>query len=311
MNITALKQVATQNLHKGLHVTKHFSPELLTGVGVIGVVAAAVLASRATLKLEPTLNKTREAVDYAKSSKADAEALTDEDSIVVTKTYSKDLTRAYFHGTVDIVKLYGPSVALGVFSIGCIIGGNTVLRKQNVALAAGYKVLEQGFATYRKRIVEELGEDKERDIYLGLKDEVVTNVETGKKETIKVVTASGMPSPYARFFDEGSSQWSPDSFNNLSLLKGVQNMANDRLNYRGYVFLNDVYKDLGLEITAVGQQVGWALSEDGDNYIDFGLYSGTTDAKRAFVNGDENVFLLDFNVDGYILDKLESFSVSK
>jgi hypothetical protein len=49
------------------------------------------------------------------------------------------------------------------------------------------------------------------------------------------------------------------------------------------------------------------LSGDGetDNYINFGIFDGTTEVLRDFVNGLEGAILLDFNVDGVIYNKLE------
>ena len=81
-------------------------------------------------------------------------------------------------------------------------------------------------------------------------------------------------------------------------------MFNDLLISRGHVFLNEVYDALGFERTEAGNVVGWVLNKDGDNYIDFGIYDITSPGGRLFVNGQEPSILLDFNVDGYILNTL-------
>ena len=88
-------------------------------------------------------------------------------------------------------------------------------------------------------------------------------------------------------------------------LKAEQNYANDRLRARGYLFLNEVYERLGIKQTKAGQIVGWVYDTKepiGDNYVDFGIYNTNIEKTRDFVNGYENVILLDFNVDGNILD---------
>ena len=88
-------------------------------------------------------------------------------------------------------------------------------------------------------------------------------------------------------------------------LNSQQKYANDLLKAQGYLFLNDVYKALGLEPTKAGQIVGWVYNPDnpvGDNYVDFGIYDVSNERKRAFVNGYEENILLDFNVDGNIWD---------
>lgn len=112
-------------------------------------------------------------------------------------------------------------------------------------------------------------------------------------------------SQYARFFDETSPNWTKYSETNLMFLKLMQNHCNDLLKARGYIFLNEVYEKLGIPKTKAGQLVGWVYDEKnpiGDNYIDFGIFNVNN---RQSVNGYENAILLDFNVDGVILDKIK------
>ena len=118
-------------------------------------------------------------------------------------------------------------------------------------------------------------------------------------------TESQSYSQYARFFDETCPAWQKDSEYNLMFLLRVQNYANEKLKSQGYLFLNDVYEMLGIPKSKAGQIVGWIYKEnntDGDNYVDFGIYKTEKNAK--FVNGYENSILLDFNVDGPIIDKM-------
>ena len=112
-------------------------------------------------------------------------------------------------------------------------------------------------------------------------------------------------SPYAKIFDEYNPNWEKSPEHNLFFLKSVQNFMNDKLRANGHVFLNEVYKELGFEDTKAGQVVGWIYDPEnpnGDNYIDFGIYDPKDEKARDFVNGYERVILLDFNVDGPILD---------
>lgn len=116
-----------------------------------------------------------------------------------------------------------------------------------------------------------------------------------------------VPSPYARFFDDSSPMWTRDSESNLRFLKHNQNYANDLLKSRGHLFLNDVYQLLGIPKTRAGQVVGWIYDPEngeGDNHVDFGIYHDDQHS-RDFVNGYEKSILLDFNVDGEILNMLE------
>ena len=123
-------------------------------------------------------------------------------------------------------------------------------------------------------------------------------IERDGKEPINV-------SPYARWFDETSSAWSNDAESNKFYLLRQQDYANEKLKMQGYLFLNDVFDMIGIPRTKVGQVVGWIYNPDnpnGDNYVDFGLFSKHN---SDFVNTYEKSVLLDFNVDGCILDKFE------
>jgi hypothetical protein len=176
-----------------------------------------------------------------------------------------------------------------------------------VAVMAAYKAIEEGFSAYRKRVVEEYGEEKDFVLKNGLRseqiEETVVDAETGKSKKVKTnkygVDPNGI-SVYARFYDESCKQWSKTPEYNLMFLKAQQNYFNDMLKARGHVFLNEVYDALGIERTKAAACSGWLLGEGGDNYIDFGLYNAGR--SQAFVNGYENVVLLDFNVDGVIWD---------
>lgn len=111
-------------------------------------------------------------------------------------------------------------------------------------------------------------------------------------------------SPYATFFDEQSSAWTNNPECNKFFLLRTQEFANDKLRAQGYLFLNEVYDMLGLPRTRAGQLTGWVYDVHnpvGDNYVDFNIFS---DRNHKFVNGFEKSVLLDFNVDGNILDRL-------
>ena len=130
--------------------------------------------------------------------------------------------------------------------------------------------------------------------------------ETIEKKTISVVDPN-MYSDYARIFDNGSMGWTKDPEYNLMFLKLQQNQANDRLRAQGYLFLNDVYDMLGIPRTKAGQIVGWIYDKEnpvGDNFVDFGIYDIYNEKACDFVNGRERSIVLDFNVDGNILDMI-------
>ena len=109
-------------------------------------------------------------------------------------------------------------------------------------------------------------------------------------------------SQYARIFDESCMGWSKDSEYSMHFLRCQQNYCNDKLKAKGCLFLNEVYDVLGMPRTKAGTVVGWVYDEEnpiGDNFVDFGLFNSRN---YVFINGYENAVLLDFNVDGNILN---------
>ena len=293
--ITKFRPIMGRTIERGILVTKKYSPEILTGVGVISVVAAGVMASKSTLKLEPIVDKMSAHMEVAKNTTPSPD--------YTEKDLLRDKTIIITRGVTDIVKLYGPSVTLGLAGIGCIIGAHGIMRKRNVAVIAAYKSLETSFAKYRERVVEDLGIEKDREYSYGKAQAAVVKDEvTGEDKEVMVIDPNGV-SGYAKFFDEFNKNWKKSSEYNLLFLNCQQNYANDLLRARGHVFLNDVYDMLGLPRTKEGQVVGWVYdSNKGDNFIDFGIYNPERPEAREFVNGYERSILLDFNVDGMILD---------
>lgn len=300
MNISVVKTIATRAAGRGLlHVSKH-SPEILTGAGVVGVVTAAVIACKATINAPEIFKTHKSYIEELKVLKV-CEDISNGD-------YNKAVTRTYSHTAIQYIKLYGPAVTLGLASIACLVGAHGIMRKRNAALVVAYKSLEEIYNKYRGRVIEEFGEDKDREFRFGTKDVQVINEKTKKEETVKVLDTTGI-SQYARFFDQLNSQWKEVPEYNMIFLKAQQQFANDLLHARGHVFLNEVYDALDMPHTEAGALCGWVLTKKddpngGDNFIDFGMYDPSSLAAREFVNGQESAILLDFNVNGMIFDKI-------
>lgn len=305
---TELVNKATRSFHKaGLKLKKH-SPEILAVAGVVGIVTSTVMACKATTKVSGIIDEAKKDIDtihYAvENPEALTETYTEEDS-------KKDLAIVYANAAGKLIRLYGPSVALGTLSIAAMLTSNNILRKRNIALAAAFTTVDTGFKDYRKRVVERFGEELDKELKYNIKakeiEETVVN-EDGSETTITKTVNVADPNRYsefARFFDDGCTGWSKDSEYNLMFLKHQQNHANDMLKSRGYLFLNDVYDMLGIPKTKAGQVVGWVYDEEnpiGDNFVDFGIFDIYNEKARDFVNGYERTILLDFNVDGNILD---------
>lgn len=104
-------------------------------------------------------------------------------------------------------------------------------------------------------------------------------------------------SKYGRIFNSSCNTWTEDMKYNIMYLKCLQHHYNDLLKYRGYVFLRDIYEELGFPITQESIVCGWKYDPENsciDNYIDFGIDD---------IDENNTAIPLDFNVDGYIADK--------
>ena len=308
MNMNNIVNSATKTFHRvGFQIKKH-SPEILLVSGITGVATSAVMACKATTKVDAIIEESKKSIDMIHEGMeagniCDVE-YTEEDG-------KKDLAIVYIQTGVKFAKLYGPSVLLGLTSIGCILASNNIIHKRNVALSAAYTAIDRSFKSYRSRVIERFGESMDRELRYNIKTqevkETVVDEETGKKKTVKSTVSVVDPntySDYARFFDEYCAGWTKDAEYNLMFLRQQQNYANELLKSRGHLFLNEVYDMLGIDRTKAGNIVGWIYDEKhpiGDNFVDFGIYVLDNEKARDFVNGRERSILLDFNVDGDIL----------
>lgn len=280
---------------RSLIVNKN-SPTLLFGVGIVGSVASTVLACRATLKLDLILDEAKNDLDVARN--------------IEHKEYSEgdrkhDMTIIYVRSATKVARAYAPAVLLGMASVGCLTRSHNILQERNAALTAAYVAVDEAFKRYRSKVVEKYGEEEDRELRYETEMAEIHDPEKGKTVKKKVMSELNEHSQYARFFDQLSPNWSKQPEYNLVFLQCQQRWANDMLKARGHLFLNEVYDFLGLERTTAGSVVGWIVSDDGDNYVDFGIFDLQDNPKIDFVNGREGAVLLDFNVDGIIWDKIE------
>lgn len=262
---------------------KRNQPHIMFGLGLIGSVTSTVLACRATLKANEELDEIQEDIRDVKSSQ---------------HATQRDVAMVYGRSTVRLCRLYGPSAIVGGVSVALLTGSHVQLTRRNTAVTAAYAGLHKAFNEYRSRVREEVGKEKERDLYFGACSEALER--NGVMEQIKTVDVNKI-SPHSKFFDEGNPNFQKNAELNRIFIQCQQNYANQLLQARGYLFLNDVYDMLGIERSQAGQVVGWFLNGDGDNFVDFGIFEAHN---AAFVNGYERNLLLDFNVDGVIINKI-------
>lgn len=290
-------------------VAKKYSPQILLGSGVVGVIASAVWACDSTLKAQSV-------VKYGKALMQDftVAAEDEENSDYSEEEATKDRIVVSIQVAAELTRLYAAPIILGGVSLGMLVQSHNILNKRNAALAGAYKVLDEGFKAYRGRVVDEFGVGLDNYLRFQTKEErkfkVVEDKKGGKEivfETQNEVGTDGEvnilnPSEYAKYFDESSPQWRRDNDQNMYFLKAQQTWANHKLQAEGFLLLNEVYEALGIPRTSTGAIVGW-VKDMGDNAVDFGLYDANNGEKRDFINGyNVQAFLLDFNVQGVVYD---------
>lgn len=295
---------------------KKRSPEILLVTGIVGVIGATVMACRATTKahiVKEAYKETLQDIEFAKEH---------------DKTYSeederKDKMIATVQAAWGYVKVYGPSVTLGLASIGSILAGHNILKKRNAALLAAYKAVEQAFSDYRGRVVEDVGIAKDAQYRFDTTEKIVEEVitdENGKKKKVKKTEISKdgiVLSEYARLFGpelrntysrtwEGSTMFSPVHAYNINTITAKMNHFNDLYNAGQIVTLNYMLEELGFPPTLEGQFL--CIRRDHPNTkggVDLLKYTS------LFTHVDGEEILIDFDIDGYIYDDLANTNLKQ
>ena len=217
-------------------LSKH-SPEILTGLGIAGMVTTTVLAVKATPKALRIIE------DYEECILCDHEKIKPVDAVRITW------------------KCYIPAAVTGTISIACLIGASSVNVRRNAALATAYKLSETALMEYREKVVETIGEKKEKTIKDAIaKDYVEKNpvkqneiVITGKGDTLCCDKLFG------RYFKS-----------DMDKLKKIENELNRRMRNENYISLNEFYYEVGLDGVDAGDLLGWNIDR---GYIDLDFSS--------------------------------------
>lgn len=293
----------------GLKLRK-YSPEIAFGAGIVLSAMAVYSAWKVSSQIDDVMSEHDERMEQLHKLK---EAAEDKDNSEYTKRmYKYDLLKGYAKSFGAFGRVYGPSTGLWFTSMMAFGTSFGILKKRNRDLFLAYSAIEAGYSAYRSRVIKEFGEDVDYRLRHNLREEVVEEVyvdEKGKEKTrkeTKTVVDENDISEYAILFNKQNcpTGWKNTPAYNRQFLEHMQNIANDILNTRGHLFLNEVYDMLGADRTPEGQIVGWFKSwnpadPDRDNFVDFGFM-------REVLYDDKGLgrdgILLDFNVDGPILD---------
>lgn len=223
-----------------IQTIKH-QPEILTGLGITGMVTTTVMAVKATPK----------ALDLIAEIKEDHEEDTDK------RAYAKDIV-------LKVTPVYIPATVIGILSVSCLIGANSINLKRNAALATAYTLSETALKDYRGKVIETLGEKKDREVKDAIaKDKIEKNpvvdrevIITNNGETLCYDVLSG------RYFKS-----------DIEKLKRAVNDLNRKMLSDDYISLNEFYDEIGLSFTKIGESIGWNINR---GYIELDFSSQLT-----------------------------------
>ena len=229
-----MKKLDLSAIAKGVKAgaSKH-GPEILTGIGIAGMITTTVLAVKATPKAIQLIQEEKDDLDV--------------EELTVVET-----VKAAW-------KPYIPALVTGGVSVACLIGASSANARRNAALATAYKLSETAFSEYKEKVVETIGEKKEEVIKDKVAKAKMEKDPVSKKEVI--ITGNGDHLCY----DSISGRYFKSNTNKI---KSAVNELNERMFNEMYISLSELYDELGLDHTAVSDELGWNI-ENGIIKIDF------------------------------------------
>lgn len=266
----------------GLKLRKHL-PAIMTAAGIIAGGTCVVTACKQTLKVHEEIKPNLESI--AQKRKEGAQ--------------KADIRKEYISIAGKAMKAYAVPAAFGAASVALTVGGHKVLTKENAALASAYIALDKSFKAYKEKMplpqTISSEETKENDDFAEIEPFVPED--------------NGLISPYARMFDCTNWNYAHNSpALTINFIRSVEKWVNDQLHSKGYMFLNDVYEQLGMERSEAGQYMGWVDNgELGNSHISFGIDWENSPSVKAFLHGKINCLMLDFNVDGPIIHMFSKY----
>lgn len=296
--------------------TKKHSPELLIVGGIVMAAGAVVSACFATKKAGEILPPATKKIANIHANLKDTYKI--ENKQIDPKEEKKELAKVYAKTGGKLLLVYAPTVVMFAASVSCILGSHNIMKGRNLALAAAYTTLDNGYKAYRKRVKDKLGEAAEEAIFKDVKDEKKDVVDKNgelKTKTVKTPHMTNNADPYTAIYACGNRGWERNAALNYDYLMTQQAWLNHKLQAQGFLFLSDVYDALGFDVNMLGPDkirashiLGWIYDPKDptrDNYISFGITDKNNITKSrvaAQIKNNEPDFWLEFNCDGDILN---------
>lgn len=209
-------------------LAKH-SPEILTGLGIAGMITTTILAVKATPKALELIEDKRDELE-----------LDSDEKLPIAETVKATW------------KCYVPTAVIGITSVTCLIGASSVNARRNAALATAYNLSATALSEYREKVLETVGDKKEQIIRNKVAEERI-NKEPVNQSAI-IVSSNGN----TRCFDTITKR---RFLSDIEAINKIVNELNRRMiNGEDYISLNEFYYELGLDGSSVGDELGWNVA---------------------------------------------------
>jgi len=218
---------------------KKHSPEILTGIGIAGMITSTVMAVRATPKAIKLIEEEKDRQNIEKLKPLD----------IIKTTWT----------------CYIPAAITGGLSVICLIGASSVNARRNAALATAYTLSESALKEYQEKVIETIGEKKEQTVRDAIAKDRIDKNPVSSREVI--ITEKGNTLCYdaisGRYFKS-----------DIDKLKKAENELNRRMIDEMYISLNEFYYEIGLNPISIGDDLGWNIDR---GYIKLNFSSQLTD----------------------------------
>lgn len=280
------------------------APGVMIAVGIGAVAVGAYKAAEAAPEAKEAIAEFKTMREAIEQSEEDPEARRE----IINSGY-RSLGNTLLHAYAKPALLVSGGTAL-------ILGGHGIISKKLATTTASLISTDKLFQDYRHNVIEDQGEEADFRYRTGVKKVNVETVEQdirGRKRKVMKeydVVDEVLTNPFMKFYDESNPNFSKNPTDDLYTLRKREEWFNDRLRAEGYLFLNDVLYDLGFNRCAEGSVYGWVYDPDNPdvhNCVDLGIRDIRRKTIQNAINGYEPVILLNFNVDGVIIDKLPRF----
>lgn len=226
--------------------TSKRSPEILTGIGIAGMITTTVLAVKATPKALQLIEeeKERKSDELHRERYKELEKYTVEEFLEDAKLTPLEVVKAAW-------KPYIPAIVTGTVSVVCLIGASSVSLRRNAALATAYKLSETALNEFKDKAVEVVGEKKVKEIKEGISEDKIKKNPVSNSEVI--VTEKGNTLCYesvsGRYFRS-----------DMEKIRRAVNELNRRMISENYISLTEFYNEIGLPPTKISDRLGWNIS---------------------------------------------------